>query len=395
MLILTTAIHAAPQSDSRSGAWDRSVAFEIQGNLAAAENVMHQSWGTDPHNYWVLLRLAYLALLQQRFEEACGRYQTLRTMPESAGDPDGIRGHASALAALGWQRVKSGETAKARSLFHKAITLDAANRSAISGLKSIPPLPLVIPELWSGIATHSLGRNRYQGLATYAQLPIRIAEEFVLRGAFRYVHSKSTTPGSPYRFSEPSRSAWHLDEEFVTLAHETLYVGTELIGIRSKITDRQPIWGGAGRLRMGALWGLIMEAAVLKANGLATNTQLRPMAFYNFFHRLVLQAGLRITRDQQSNLTSANAGVSTFLGDWSLHLQGHLGKERWAFGTVGPSLMSLDVDTKYGGSATLIGPITKDLHFAVQAEGERLQIEGAVGAYFSLSAGIQLALGEL
>jgi hypothetical protein len=56
--------------------------------------------------------------------------------------------------------------------------------------------------------------------------------------------------------------------------------------------------------------------------------------------------------------------------------------------------MSLDVETTYGGSATLIGPITNGFHFALQADYERIRVEGAVGAYFGLSAGIQLALGE-
>lgn len=395
ILLLAKVAMADSQFDTRAGAWDRSVAFEIDGNLAAAEKVIYQGWGSHPQNYWVLLRLAYLALLQQRPENACHRYQILRTMPESVDDPDVLRGHASALAATGWLRAKNGKTVEARSLFRKAISLDPTNPSASLGLQNVQPVPILVPELWSGITTHSLGLSHYQGTTAYAHLPIRITDFLILRGAFRYVYSQETTHGSPYRFSEPSRSHWHLDEEYIALAREASFLGLEVIGIRSKTSDRTPIWGSAGRLRIGSLWGFFLESAVLKTTGVVTHSQLRPMAFYSFGHHLVFQTGVRFTRDQYKNRFSTQAGISGYLRGLSLHLQGHLGKERWAFGMVGPSLMSLDIDTIYGGSVTLMGPIMKDLRFAIQAEGERLRLEGAHGAYFSFSAGIQLAMGEL
>ena len=64
LLVLLFADGTALATEERAGAWDRSVEREIAGELSEAENIMTRAWGRSSDNYWVALRLAYLALLQ-------------------------------------------------------------------------------------------------------------------------------------------------------------------------------------------------------------------------------------------------------------------------------------------------------------------------------------------
>jgi len=389
---LAGAVADEAEADPRAGAWDRSVQLQLDGDLAGAERIMTRGWGSTPDNYWVSLRLAYLALLQGRADEAIRRYQALRTRPEAEGDRDVVRGHGSALAAKGWQLVNGGSAAKARAQFRQALAVDPDNASAVQGLTLIAPPPLASPELWTGLVGHSLGVYRYLGFALYGNLSVPVQDWFVVRVAGRYVSSARASGRSALSFGGRRESPWTLDEAYLSLARSKGLWGGEIVGARSATTGQATLWGGAGRLRVGTFWGGQLEAVYLRASGWARNVQVLPALYYWPVAAVGLQAGARLTHDDRGDSASANAGVSLRLSPLALHLRGHLGEERWAFAFDGPSLASFDAVTSYGGSATLLWSASESWRLAVQGEGERLRAEGAIGYYWSASIGVQYSV---
>jgi len=361
VLLSAGAASAGGDEDARAGAWDRSVSLQVGGDLAGAEAIMVRGWGSAPENYWVSLRLAYLALVQGRAEEAAARYQALRARPEAEDDPDVVRGHASAIAAVG-----QGGAAAA---------------------------PVASPEAWAGYFEQSLGTSRHRGWLLYGSLPVRVGDLFVARLAGRYLSAARASGRSPWGFGNQGPAPWTLDEQFLTFAREQTFLGGEVVGLRSGTTGRAAIWGGAGRLRVGSAWGGVLEAAYLWASGVATNLQARPALFYWPWPELGLQAGARLTKDERGSSASAGAGLSLLLRPLALHLRGHLGVERWAFDFAGPSLASFDTETSYGGSALVQWSAGKRLVLSVLGESERLRDAGALGSYWSISAGLQYLLG--
>lgn len=379
--------------DERAGAWERSVAREVAGDLPGAEAIMVRAWGAQPDNYWAGLRLAYLALLRQRFDEAVERYQALRKQPEAEGDRDVPRGLASAIAGQGWQRASAGQPDRARAEFRRALALDPENASATRGLATVAPAPWVSPELWVGLVGHSLGMVRYQGWALYGNVPVALGRGFVLRAAGRFLAAGRSSGRSAWAFGGRGNSSWTLDEEYLSLARAGGLVAGEVVGARSRSTGQATLWGGAGRLRVGSFAGGLVEASYLRAAGWATNAQIAPLAYYWPVEQVGLQAGARITLDDRGNSVSATAGISLVVRPFALHLRGHAGDERWAFLVDAPSIASFDAVTSYGAGATLLWSLGRAWRLAVQSEGERLRAEGALGYYWSVSAGVQYQAG--
>jgi hypothetical protein len=393
VILLASHAWASDEPDPRAGAWDSSVAQQLAGDLAGAEQTMIRGWGAQPDNYWVSLRLAYLALLQARPDEARTRYQALRERPEAAGDQDVPRGLASAIAAHGWALAKQAATTDARAGFRQALAIDPENPSAKLGLQTIPSLPIAVPELWLGLTGQSLGQNHYAGWASYAQLPVRLSDRLVLRVAGRYVPFWESSSLSPWALADRGQAAWTLNEQYLAVSYDSRLLGLEGVAARADTNISSAIMGGGARLRLGSSVGAFLETAVLHARRNPTNSQLRPMAFIWLGQHVGLQAGVRLTIDKRSTLVSANTGASFLFRPVTIHLQGHLGKERWAFGFAGPSVLSLTSAASYGGSVTLVRSLTKDLRLALQFEGESLGQGRATGAYWSISTGIQLGLG--
>jgi hypothetical protein len=393
LLLLAGVASAGEDEELRAGAWEKSVSLQAAGDLVGAEALMIRAFGSAPDSYWAALRLAYLALLQGRAEEAAARYQTLRERPEAEGDTDVVRGHASALAAVGWQLAERGAAAAAREHFHRALAIDPTNQSAAAGLGGAAAAPVASPEAWTGYFEQSLGTYRYRGFALYGSLPVRVSDLFVARVAGRYLSAARAGSRSPWAFGNQGARPWTLNEQYLGLARERPLLGGELVGLRSGTTGRAAIWGGAGRLRVGSVWGGVLEAAYMHARGVATNLQARPALFYWPWPQLGVQAGARLTKDDRGNSASASAGLSLLLAPVALHVRGHLGLERWAFAFEGPSLASFDAETTYGGSAMVQWSASKRLRLAVLAEGERLREAGALGAFWCISAGLQYLFG--
>lgn len=393
--LVLLALMAWPWSaDAGEGsAWDRSVALEVGGDLAQAERVMVQEYGEQPENYWAGLRLAYLALLQERYEEAHARYQALRARPEAEGDADVVRGLASALAGLGWDKVKGGDAAEARAEFKRALRIDPENQSASKGLAALSGGPWIFPEAWSGATGNSLSRDQWTGWASYAQIAVSFSDLLTVRAAGRFVHYWNTGRRTPWAIRNGRLSSYNLDEQFFGIGHESRWWGAELVGARSDTNVSNAILGGAGRLRLGNTWGVTLEGGALSAKGGPSNQQVRPMAFVWIGKLVGVQAGARVTRDDRGNGVSANAGITLALDAVTIVMEGNLGDELWSFGVAGPSIMSFDSKSTYGGGATVLWSMNKRVRLALQGEGARLRQEGASGAYWSLSAGVQLSLG--
>ena len=385
---------AARTDDARVGAWDRSVAAERAGDLPRAERIMTEGWGGQPENYWVRLRLAYLALLQGQAVEAHSRYEELRRRPESEGDVDLPRGYASAVAAVGWEQAAEGDPLRARATFREALEIDPNNAAATRGLALVPAPARLLPEVWSGVTGQEMGRTRYLGWVVYGDLPVRLTDHLTLRASGRYLNATDRSVSSPWAMGTRSKAGWHLSQGFLSLAYEGRSLGGEAVGVLSDGSDTAAIVGGGARLRVGSRKGLLVEGIVLHRRPQPANVQLRPLAFMWLGPHEGLQAGARLTRDERGSSASANAGASLLFGSLGLFLQGHLGDERWAFDFAGPSLLSFDATASWGGSATLTWQVTRKMRLAVQGEGERLREEGARGAFWSVSGGIQVEMGE-
>jgi tetratricopeptide (TPR) repeat protein len=394
LLLLSAGLARAEEGEAlRAGAWDRSVSLQVAGNLAGAEALMLRVWGRSPENYWAALRLAYLALLQEHAEEAEQRYQSLRERPEAEGDTEVVRGHASAVAAIGWNLVKQGSITAARAEFRRALAIDPDNRSAAQGLAQAEPAPLVSPEVWTGYFGQALGMYRYRGWALYGNLPVRIGDLFVARVSGRYLSASRASGRSPWAFGKQDGADWSLDEQYLSLSRERPLLGGEIVGLRWGTTGQPAAFGIAGRLRAGSTWGGSLEAIYMRARRVAGNAQLRPALFYWPTRWLGLQAGARLTEDDRGDSASANAGVSLLLHPVALHLRGHAGVERWAFAFEGPTIASFDAETTYGGSATLLWSVGKTLRLALTGEGERLRDAGALGYFWCVSGGVQYLFG--
>jgi hypothetical protein len=352
VLVLFVDATAASDLDPRAGAWDKSVAQEIGGDLGEAEKTMTRAWGSLTDNYWVSLRLAYLALLQGRYQEAAKRYRSLRDRPEAEFDADVEKGQASAAKALDETRG-----------------------------------PAVAPELWGIFTSHSLGRYKYQGGGAYAHLAFRLTDRMVVRAAGRFISASRSSGRSPWAFSSQGDS-WSLNEEYLALGWSSQALGVEASVARSATSDDAAILGGATGLRLGSRWGAILQAAFLRKGGVADNWQVRPRAFVWPSAHLGLDVGARATLDTRGNSISGNVGLSALWHPFALTAEGFVGSERWAFDFAGPSIMSFDSETPYGGTLTAAWRASPRLRVALQGDAARLHDDSAWGNYWSISLGV-------
>jgi hypothetical protein len=328
------------------------VAREVAGDLSEAEQIMLRGWGPEPDNYWVGLRLAYLALLQGRYREAADRYAPLQSRPEAELDADVVKGHQSAIAA-------SQEKQK----------------------------PALSPELWAISTSSSLGRFRYRGWGGYAGLPVRLDEHIVVRVAGRFLAISPTSPRSPWAFSSADK-AWILNEQYLGLAWNTERLGAEASVARSATTDEAAILGGAAGLRAGSAWGGLLQASYLRKSGVANNVQLWPRFFVWPSEHFGIHAGGRTTIDSRGTSISGTVGSSAVWTPFALDIRCFMGRERWAFEFDGPTILSFDSESTYGGALTAVWAATRNVRLALQTEGARLHQDSAWGNYWSISLGV-------
>jgi hypothetical protein len=363
LLGLSTPAWSQEVDERRDTAWTRSVAAEIGGDLPRAEAILDEAWGDDGENYFVQLRRAYLALLQARFVEAERRYAALQNSDEGASDPDVAAGLRAARAGT----VPSGGTqTPARA----------------------------VPEVWGGVVGQSLGTTRYLGGAVFAHVPVRLSPGLSLHVTGRYVGYQRQGGGSPWAFSQSGTRQFSLGDVFAGGEYQREGWGVAALGVYETIAGSNALAGGSVRGRLGRDFGVLLDGSALAAADASANWQAVPRAFVWPLPTLGLRAGARLTYDGRRS-TSVMAGASALLRGHALHVDGHLGNERAALDSATFSLLNLPGDAAWGGTVTLVLYLGASVHLLAQGQGERLKSDGAEGAYWSASIGVDMALGSL
>jgi hypothetical protein len=341
------------------------VAAEVAGDFAGAEDILVAAWGEDGGNYFVRLRRAYLSLLQGRFSRAEARYAALQGTPEGAADPD----------------VAAG--------LHSART-----RTLLSGSPAIDVSARVNPEVWGAMVGQSLGNTSYLGGAVFAHVPVRITPELRLHVAGRYVAYQRQGGGSAQASGQSGARRITLGDGFLGADYERPWWGVDALGVYESLSRNNSLAGGSMRGRVGQRFGILMDGTLLLSARSSANWQVVPLAFFWPVPSLGLRAGARLTFDGRQS-TSTMAGASLFLRGHSLHVDGHIGNERAALNPASFSLLNLFGDATLGGSLTLVLRLGPTVRLLAQAQAERLTSDGADGAYWSASLGVDMAFGSL
>ena len=168
----------------RAGAWDRSVALERRGELESARALLERAWGVDPASYEVTVRGAWLSLLLGDYDLAVLRYRRAGSL--IGAGPEAQKGQASALTGIGYRELEDDEPAAARERFHEALRLDPDQADAAEGL-ALAPAHRFDPELWGTFVGWSAGGSDAYGGGALIVLPLRLADRYRLRGAYRHL----------------------------------------------------------------------------------------------------------------------------------------------------------------------------------------------------------------
>jgi hypothetical protein len=365
LLGLSTPALGQDSDDLRDSAWTSSVAAEAAGDRSRAEAILIRAWGEAGGNYFVQLRRAYLALMQGRFSEAETRYAALQSSEEGASDPD---------VAAGLRAARAG-------------TVPPGDASAASVARAVP-------EVWGAFVGQTLGTTRYLGGAVFAHVPVRMTSELRLHVAGRYVGYQRQGGGSAWAFGQAGTRQLSIGDAFVGADYQRLGWGVDVVGVYETITRAGGLAGGGLRARLGRQLGILLDGSMLASTDASANWQAAPQVFFWPLATLGLRAGARLTYDgHQSN--SVMAGASAFILGHAVHVDGHLGSERAALNPVSFSLLNLAGDATLGGSVTAIFRLSQAVHLLAQGQGERLKNDGAEGAYWSASIGVDMALGSL
>ncbi len=168
---------------ARAGAWDRSHALEQSGKLDQARHLLMAGWGSEPDNYDVALRLAWLSLRARDYERAVELYRKARSL---AGEsPEAAKGLASALAGLGHLELERSENEAARAAFREALSIDPQQHDAREGLRLIHE-PGPVAAAWIAYLDNSIGSSSHRGAAVFTQISLPMGSQVRVRIAYRY-----------------------------------------------------------------------------------------------------------------------------------------------------------------------------------------------------------------
>ena len=327
-------------SARRIGAWDRSVALERSGKLAAAAEVLRRGWGPTPDNYDVAVRLAWLAYRMGHYEEAAAAYDRAQTL--EGANTQAARGLAYCRAAL---RAKSA-------------------------------IPNAAAQLWGGYLNRKIGDSTTDGFVVFAGMPIQLSSKWRARLAYRLVDTTTGTIGS----------RWH--ETYAGTSWDGRWLGFEALGTGAFGTGQNRVFGIAARERFGETAGLLIENAGLWVADV-TNLQLAPTAYAWWRRRIALLAGARMTWQDAAFGASATLGLAVTGKLGTVHAAGYYGRERRAWRLDTPAVLGFPLEAHYGGTVTATVAATRKLHVGVQVEADRLEQDGARGNHLTISAGIE------
>jgi hypothetical protein len=270
----------------------------------------------------------------------------------------------------------------------------ARTRTLPGGASAIEVSARVHPEVWGAMVGQTLGTSSYLGGAVFAHVPVRITRELRLHVAGRYAGYQRQGPGSRWTFGQSGARRISLGDVFLGADYQRLWWGVDAVGVYEKLSGTTPLAGGSLRGRVGQQYGMLVDGTLLLSAGSSANWQVVPQAFYWPAASLGLRVGVRLTFDGRQS-ASGMAGATLALRGHALHVDGHLGNERAALNPASFSLLNLSGDATLGGTLTLVLRLGPTVRLLAQAQGERLTVDRADGAYWSASLGVDMALGSL
>jgi hypothetical protein len=362
-----------PQATAAT-AWEQSLALENRGDFAGAKQLLIEAFGASPATYEVAVRLAWLTLRQNKGAEATELYRRARTMPGSL--PEATTGLGLALTALGYNRLERGALGEARNAWSEALSIDASNDGAHTGVALLGGPPGVSAEGW--YANIRATANASQAQVYYLQIPVRLDNESAIRFAVRSVTSPTFT-GSSGAFAEQT-------EFYGAVSREIGISTTELIGFGFTSTGRSNS-GVAVSTRIGGNYGVAATASMIARTG-GNNLQIAPSAFAWLTPNIAIGGGVRITSDSSFSAVSPTASLTVRYDRFTVDLAGHFGKEQWAFSPAGPTILSF-LDQTTGG---LTGTASRELGHGITVYGQ-LQFEqtASSGSFQSVGLGVRIA----
>ncbi len=369
---------------ARAGAWDRSHALEQSGKLDQARHLLMAGWGSEPDNYDVALRLAWLSLRARDYERAVELYRKARSL---AGEsPEAAKGLASALAGLGHLELERSENEAARAAFREALSIDPQQHDAREGLRLIHE-PGPVAAAWIAYLDNSIGSSSHRGAAVFTQVALPMGSKVRMRVAYRYarLQERGALGGGT---GQGNGRIWTAHEVYVGAAWmPTAWGGAELMPIAIAPSDEPLCWGVAGRGWLGRRLGASVDVLGLRRAG-GWGTQIWPMIYAWPTTELGLHAGVRITTDQTDRNISGTAGAILATGAWSLSIDGHVGAERWPAVLNTPAVLTLPETLLRGATASVLVSPWPTIRIGIAANYEFTQGWGISGRYWSMSGGL-------
>jgi hypothetical protein len=369
---------AAQAQDRLADAWTQSTTLEAAGDVRKARAVMVEAFGALPDRYDACMRIAALSVRLHEAASAVTVYRHARQLP-GAGE-GAAEGLVSALTTAGYDALDRGDLGAARREWQEAIAIDPAAVDARRGLDLVGPSRGGAVEAWAG----RLSAPGASAEVVYVNVPFRLNDQVSVRGAYRQVGGATAGKAGV----TPFFGSQH--EFYGGVTVERGIASTEVVafGLQSTI---EHIGGVAASTRIGGRYGMTFTVAgIHEAAG--WNTQVMPQAFIWPVPWLVLDAGVRITRDPSVSATNATVGGALRLPALTIDAQAHLGTERLAFGMAGPSVMSFAASTTGGATVTAVVPVSKPLTLYAQVQVEQLGTKtgaAASGHYLGVAAGVR------
>ncbi len=391
-LLTAPMVAAQPATDeqllNRSGAWDESLRLEKSGRPAVARSLLTWAWGEQPTSYEVALRIGWLSLALTDGERAAAAYHQAGGLP--GADLDAQVGLSSALTMTGYDDYADGDYTAARRQWRDALSLHPGADDARRGLILVREQRFD-PELWLSFVGTSAPDESLAGGSALLYLPLQVADWLVLRAAFRHLESSVTrvtsveSPMGPGR--TPSRR-WSENDVFAGLGVGLPWLWLDAWGTGLFLDGDKPVGGEAARLRIGRRWGLTLDQAALGRKA-GWNVQLAPQAFIWPLPELGFSAGTHLTLDEIGNDVSAIAGISLVTKPVEIHVQGHVGPQRWPVSLDGPTVTTTDGNLTVGGKLTVMVPMSEQWALGLQGQVAQLELDSGKGLYGTAALGLR------
>lgn len=376
------------QLEDRAGAWDRSVEQERAGQVIESRQTLMRGWGLESSSYEVTVRLAWLSLQLEDAATAVYGYERARAL--AGAGPEATEGLADALTLRGWQAFEEGDRADAREDWRLALRYEPDQPDAQRGLELARELRIE-PELWGAFVFTTGAGPDSMGGGGLLHVPIQVKDWLGFRLAYRHVETSEAVPAEPEPGRRPgsgSRVRFYQDDIHAGIGLGTSYLWFEGMGIVIIPSDEGVAAGEAARLRLGFKYGLQVEQAVLVRDD-GAGGQLLPTAFVWPLGWLGFGAGARFTFDPAGQDVSAVVGASVVPEPVELHLQAHVGVERWPVTMAMPQVLTLADDVNVGGTLTAMFSVSEAWAVGLQGQVERIDSEGQGGVFGSVALGLR------